>query len=190
MEGKAHRSHRIIALRVWMREAIVRLAQLLLGAQVFDIPPLLFLRNYIYRNIFDGQDGLLVGSRCMFIVPHALSGASLRMGRDVKINKNVEIDYSGGVIIGDDVWISQNVLIETHDHIPVRLPKVEWKITRSPLSIEDGVWIGANVVILESVNRIGRGSVIAAGAVVTRDVGEYDIVAGVPARVIGIVGDG
>lgn len=51
--------------------------------------------------------------------------------------------------------------------------------------IEDDVWIGANSVILPKVQCIGRGSVIAAGSIVTKDVGRYSIVAGNPARVIG-----
>ncbi len=54
----------------------------------------------------------------------------------------------------------------------------------SPLIIEDGVWIGANVIITPKVKRIGRGSVIGAGSVVTKDVGRYTIVGGNPATVL------
>ncbi len=53
----------------------------------------------------------------------------------------------------------------------------------APVVIEDDVWLGSNAVVLPGC-RVGRGAVVAAGAVVTRDVGPYEIVAGVPARVI------
>lgn len=179
------RKCRLISL--WMIEAAKRSIQLLMGIQFFDIPPILQMRNLIYRFLFDASSGLLVGSRCMFIVPHGIEGGDIKIGRNVKFNRNVDIDYSGGVFIGNDVWISQNVVIETHDHVPSRRPKVEWILKTSSLYIEDGVWIGANVIILESVRSIGRGAVIAAGAVLTKDVGEYEIVGGVPAKVIGLV---
>lgn len=125
----------------------------------------------------------------MFIVPHGIKGARLIIGQEVKFNRNVDIDYSGGVKIGNDVWISQNVVIETHDHIPSRNTKCQWKLKTTPLTIEDGVWLGANVIVLGSVRVIRKGAVIAAGAVVTKDVGEYEIVGGVPAHVIGLVGN-
>ncbi|MGA8148753.1 MAG: acyltransferase [Gallionellaceae bacterium] len=176
-------------LALWLMEAARRFIQLLVGIQLFDLPPILQLRCLTYRLLFGSGSGLLVGSRCMFIVPHGIYGGYLRIGENVKFHHNVEIDYSGGVTIGNDVWISQNVLIETHDHIPSRKPKSEWKFESSSLTIEDGVWLGANVTVLGAVHLIGKGAVVAAGAVVTKDVGAYEIVGGVPARVIGMVGE-
>ncbi len=58
------------------------------------------------------------------------------------------------------------------------------RIRRTEFVIEDDVWIGHNATILPSVSRVGRGSVIAAGAVVTKDIPRYSVVAGVPARII------
>ncbi len=58
-------------------------------------------------------------------------------------------------------------------------------VTRARCEIGDDAWIGANVVITAGCRRIGKGSVVAAGAVVTRDVEDFDIVAGVPARKLG-----
>ncbi len=173
----------------WIIEAARRFIQLLVGIQLFDLPPFLQFRCLTYRLMFGSGRGLLVGAKCMFIVPHGVSGGYLRIGEKVKIHRNVEIDYGGGVAIGNDVWISQNVLIETHDHIPSRKPKSEWKFVISALNIEDGVWLGANVTVLGSVSTIGKGAVVAAGAVVTKNVGAYEIVGGVPARVIGMVGE-
>lgn len=174
-------------LHIWAFEAAKRFAQLLVWNYIFDIPPLLQIRNLVYRYIFCSGRGLLVGAKCFFIVPHGIRGNKIGIGQNVKFNRNVEVDYSGGVFIGDDVWVSQNVIIETHGHVPARSEKSEWKIKTSSLFIEHGVWIGANVIILESVNKIGKGAVVAAGSVLTKDVGMYEIVAGVPAKVIGMV---
>jgi acetyltransferase-like isoleucine patch superfamily enzyme len=78
-------------------------------------------------------------------------------------------------------------LIETHDHSISRQSKSKWSITTASLEIADDAWLGANSVVLKSVRRIGRGAVVAAGAVVTHDVEDWAIIAGVPARRIGSV---
>jgi virginiamycin A acetyltransferase len=61
----------------------------------------------------------------------------------------------------------------------------DWKISRQPLTVEDDVWIGHNATILSGTCHIGRGAVVAAGAVVRAPVQPYTIVGGVPARVLG-----
>jgi len=184
MDDKITKSGKSGDFTTWVLEAARRLIQLLVGTQFFDIPPILQFRCLIFRLLFHSGSGLLVGSRCMFIVPHGIYGGYLKIGDNVKFNRNVELDFSGGLTIGNDVWISQNVLIETHDHIPTRKPKSEWMLETSALTIEDGVWLGANVTVLGSVKNIGKGAVVAAGSVVTKDVGAYEIVGGVPARII------
>lgn len=189
MNNKIPRGKKSSDLGSWIKEAAKRFIQLLVGIQLFDIPPILQLRCLTYRLLFGSGSDLLVGSNCMFIVPHGIDGGYLRIGEKVKFHHNVEIDYSGGVTIGNDVWISQNVLIETHDHIPSRKQKSEWKFETSPLTIADGVWLGANVTVLGAVKTIGKGAVVAAGAVVTKDVGACEIVGGIPAHVIGMVGE-
>lgn len=161
-----------------------RLAQVLISGRLLDMPPLLSLRHWMIRRLFTAGPGLLVGAHCWFIQPHGAADGFLRIGSNVKFNHNVEIDYSGGVEFGNDIWVSQNVLIETHDHAPSPGSKDTWPLKRSPLVIEDGVWIGANCTILESVGRIGRGAIVAAGAVVVKDVEPMTVVGGVPARVL------
>ena len=121
----------------------------------------------------------------MFARPHSYRGGHLRFADDVKINRNVEIDYSGGVTIDAGAWISQNVIIETHEHVIGPGPKDEWRIERSPLVIGADAWIGANAVVLASVRSIGAGAIVGAGAVVVEDVPAMAIVGGVPARIIG-----
>ena len=108
-------------------------------------------------------------------------GKNIHLGKRVFINSGCCFQDQGGIEIGDDVLIGQQVVIATlnHDLHPDRrasmLPK--------PVKIGNKVWIGAHATILAGVN-IGDGAVVAAGAVVTKDVPKNTVVAGVPAKVI------
>jgi len=104
----------------------------------------------------------------------------LRCGDDVQINDGAQIDYSGGLELEDRVTVSSDVVVYTHDHgLNPRSEPV-----MSPLIVCDGAWIGSGAIVLAKVGRIGRRSVIAAGSVVTKEVGDFTVVAGNPARVI------
>ena len=98
----------------------------------------------------------------------------------VQINRDVQLDITGGLTIGDRVLISEGAVIQTHDHgLDPRAtprPKPKW--------IAADVWIGQRAIVLPGCRRIGEGAIIGAGAVVTRDVAAGTIVAGNPARVI------
>lgn len=91
----------------------------------------------------------------------------------------------GPVTIGNQVILAQNIVISGLNHgyedvtVPIRLQKV----TTRPITIEDEAWIGANAVITAGVT-IGKHSVVAAGAVVTKEVPPYAIAVGNPARII------
>jgi acetyltransferase-like isoleucine patch superfamily enzyme len=88
----------------------------------------------------------------------------------------------GGVNIGDRVMIGSHVAITslTHDYTAVAMNGTS---LARPIVIEDDVWLGTHCVILPGV-RVGCGAVVAAGAVVTKDVPPYTVVAGVPARLL------
>lgn len=117
------------------------------------------------------------------------SGPSTRkpkivIGRGVYINRNAFIDASELIIIEDDVAIGPNVYITDHDHdISDRQRVLSNKLVSDPVVIEAGAWVGANVSVLKGV-RIGRGAVIGAGSVVTKDIPEHTVAAGVPAKVL------
>ena len=106
---------------------------------------------------------------------------NLRIGKYSHINRGCLLDARGGIVIGDSVSISHNVSLVTggHDH-QSSIFAGQFK----PIVIDDYVWIGIGVIVLQGVH-IGKGAVVCAGAVVTKDVGEYEIVAGVPAKKIG-----
>ncbi|MDO4319546.1 MAG: DapH/DapD/GlmU-related protein [Bacteroidales bacterium] len=108
-------------------------------------------------------------------------GKNLHIGRRVFINSGCKFQDQGGIYIGDDVLIGHNCLIATINHDPD--PDRRADMTFAPVHIADKVWIGANATILPGVT-IGYGAIIAAGAVVTKDVAPRTVVAGVPAHFI------
>lgn len=104
----------------------------------------------------------------------------LTIGEHTQINKDVTIDFSGSVFIGDNVVISSGTKIFSHSHgyNPKSSP------IGKPLKIENNVWIGSNCLILENVEYIKEGVIIAAGSVVTKNVEANTIIGGNPAKLI------
>ena len=150
----------------------------------FGLPYFRGVRNSIYQKAFRA-DNLNVSDRVYIVTPHENNSAYCRFGDNVELGKDVYIDYSGGVKIGSDVSISEGVKIYTHNHgvngvINWRLNKIDFR----SLEIEDNCWIGASAIILSGVNLVGKGAIIAAGSVVTKDVPSLSVVAGNPAKVI------
>jgi acetyltransferase-like isoleucine patch superfamily enzyme len=103
------------------------------------------------------------------------------IGHQSTINQRCRLDGRGGIRIGDNVAISADVTVLTADH-DLQDPMATARVRE--VVIEDYVFIGTGAMILPGV-KLGRGSAVAARAVVTRDVPPYTIVAGVPARAIG-----
>lgn len=107
----------------------------------------------------------------------------VRLGDRTYVGPNAVLFGGGGVEVGADALISPGVVLTSHEHtfsdaaVPIR----EQPLDMAPVVLEDDVWIGANAVVLPGV-RVGRGAVVGAGAVVTRDVAPGALVMGVPAR--------
>lgn len=108
-------------------------------------------------------------------------GKNITIGKNVFFNTGCSFQDRGGISIGDGSLIGMNVTIATLNH---GLSLEKRSITYpSPVTIKENVWIGSNVTILPGVT-IEKNSVVAAGAVVTKDVSENTVVAGVPAKVV------
>lgn len=107
------------------------------------------------------------------------------IGDNASLNTNVQIGASGGrIVIGNDVLIAPNVVIRSSDHGVKASSKInEQPHVKGEINIEDDVWIGSNAVITSNVT-LAMGTVVGAGAVVTKSTDPYTIVAGVPAKMI------
>jgi galactoside O-acetyltransferase len=150
------------------------------GGALFDLEP--GVRIDGLGNLAIG-DGTCVESDCTLLCP----GAPMVLGANCYLNRNVRLGSSGdaGFTMGDNVMVGPNVVMDTSRHNDARIdiPMKLQGMSYAPIVIEDDVWIGANVVVTCGVT-VGRGSIVGAGAVVTRDVPPYSVVAGVPARVV------
>jgi galactoside O-acetyltransferase len=119
---------------------------------------------------------------------HSDKNSYIQIGDYSATNNNVYISSRGGgkIIIGKNVIIAPNVVIRSNNHNfhSLEIPIQKQGISYGEIFIEDDVWIAANCVILPNV-KIGKGSIIGGGSVVTKDVDLYSIMGGVPAKKIG-----
>lgn len=135
------------------------------------------------RALFSELTGHPVDAGFMLIPPfYTTGGSEIRVGRNVFINQNCTFYDLGGLSIGDDVMIGPNVSLITSSHPLAPSERRDGVIAR-PIVIEKNVWIAAGAIVIGGVT-IGENSVVAAGAVVTRDVPRDSLVAGNPARVV------
>ena len=108
-------------------------------------------------------------------------GRNITFGKNVFLNSGCKFQDQGGITIGDNCLIGHNAVLATANHS--LNPAENRKLNYAPIKICDNVWLGANVTVLQGVT-IGEWAVVAAGAVVTKDVEPYTIVGGVPAKFI------
>jgi len=110
-------------------------------------------------------------------------GYNISLGRNVYMNHNCTILDAAPVTLGDNVMIGPHVTLSTATH-PLQASQRKDGITQAKaITIADDVWIGMGVNILPGVS-VGTGAVIAAGSVVTKDIPEHVLVAGVPASFV------
>lgn len=125
-------------------------------------------------------DGLLIRSRKYNPVEiSCASSGKLSFGNNVFLNQGVRIACTLEISIGDNALIGDETVILDNDYHQM----ADVLVQIAPVHIEADVWLGTRVIVLRGVT-IGRGSVIGAGAVVTRSVPPYTFAAGVPARPI------
>lgn len=138
------------------------------------------IRYYVCSKMFK-KCGKRVKVECGALIG---SGLSVEIGDDSGIGKDCIVN---NVIIGRGVMMAEQVVMYSTNHRFDDLSEMmiyQGFTDIRTLVIEDDVWLGARVMIMPSVKKIGKGSIIAAGAVVTKDVPEYAIVGGNPAKII------
>jgi acetyltransferase-like isoleucine patch superfamily enzyme len=136
-------------------------------------------------EIFSELTGNKVDSSFMCFPPFYTDfGKNITFGKNVFFNTGCSFQDRGGISIGNGSMIGMNVTIATLNHgLTLETRNITYP---SPVIIGENVWIGSSSTILPGVT-IGDNSVVAAGAVVTKDVPENTVVAGVPAKVIKII---
>ena len=112
---------------------------------------------------------------------HTDCGKNITVGKNVFINACCKFQDQGGITIGNGVLIGHNVTLATLNHD--ERPQFRQNIYPKSIKIGDNVWIGSNATILGGVT-IGNGAIIGANALVTHDVPENTIVAGIPAKIL------
>lgn len=149
----------------------------LLLATLLGCVPSHSLRLLGYRTLFGMQIGRksTLHWQCRFFDPHRI-----RIGENTLIGNRNFLDGRNGLSIGDCVITASEVAIYTMQHA---VDDPDFGIAGGAVVIEDYAYIGSRVTILPDV-RIGRGAVVATGAVVTADVAPYTLVGGVPAKFI------
>ena len=133
-----------------------------------------FFRHWYLKKIC----GIEIGDCSSVHMGCFITGSNIKIGSNTVINRKTYLDGRVLLTIGNNVNISHQTLIQTLTHDP---QCSNFGCLCKPVLIEDDVWIGARAIILPGV-KIGRGSVIGAGSVVTKDVPPYSIFVGNPAK--------
>lgn len=133
-----------------------------------------------YDAVLKELFGENLGENSMVMAP--IAGAAfdkVKIGKNVYINSNSLLMARGGITVEDDVLIAANVqlLSNNHDEYDRQI------LTCKPIHIKKGAWIGAGASILPGVT-VGENAIVGAGAVVTKDVGDFEVAVGVPAKTV------
>lgn len=159
-----------------------------MSAAAFEIMKLTTQLNSSYHDLSEIQAlfSLIIGKPvdetfALFPPFYTDFGKNITVGKDVFINSGCHFQDQGGITIGEGSLIGHNVVLATLNHVVDTNHRKD--MHPAPIVIGKHVWIGANATICPGVS-IGDGAVVAAGAVVTRDVLENTVVGGVPAKFI------
>lgn len=147
---------------------------------------------------YDYKYSISFGNNCvLFGNYHTQDNGIIEIGDNVTVRYNTRIGAVNHIKIGNNVIISNNVTIYDNNNHPTSVSERinicnnffdddvwKWKHSRSaPVVIEDNVWIGESATILKGVH-IGKGAIVAMGAIVTKNVPDFAIVAGNPAKIV------
>lgn len=154
-----------------------------ISALLFTIGNNILMKQWSYRvrHWYWRKLGLKIGRNSSIAMHCFITGSQITIGRNSVINRFTYLDGRVPLYIGNNVNISHYTLVQTLTH---DAQNPDFICIEAPVAILDHAWIGARAIILPGVT-VGEGAVVAAGAVVAKDVAPYTIVGGVPARKIG-----
>lgn len=173
---------RSLSGREFIRKALGRIFNIVLDFELMVLRWISHIPSHSFRKFIYVIAGVKIGKgSTIHMWGNFFDPSNIVIGKDTIIGDHVFLDGRAPLIIGDHVAIASSVMIYNSEH---DLESFEFNARTEPVEIGDYVFIGPRVVILPGV-KIGKGAVVAAGAVVTKDVPDFTIVGGVPAKAIG-----
>jgi len=169
-----------LRLPPWLFRLIQQLWLLYLGGVIFAINlvglvPSHYFRRFMYRHVF----GIYLGHNSIIHwQTRFFNPSGIKIGDYCNIGNNAFLDGRSGLTIGNCVATGSEIMIYTLQH---DIDSSSFDVLGGPVVIEDYVYIGPRAIVLPNV-KIGYGAVVAAGAVVTKDVPPFTVVGGVPAQ--------
>lgn len=165
-----------------LNKGLNRLKTILLELEVFLLHCVGFVPCHFIRRFFYRLAGVKIGTgSAIHTGARFYNPSNIEIGEDSIIGENCVLDGRDKLIIGNHVDIASEVMIYNSKH---DIESSDFHAIHKQVVIEDYVFIGPRSIILPNVN-IGKGAIIAAGAVVTKNIDAFQIVAGIPAKVIG-----
>lgn len=158
-----------------IKEIIYNVIYYIMNGMINKIP-IYTIRHFFYRRI-----GIQIEKNSSIKMNVYIEGRNIKIGENSSIGRFSYLDGRGELTIGNNVSISPHVFFITGSH---DVNSSEFKFESLPITVEDYTWIGTRATIKGGV-KIGKGAVVAIGAVVIKDVEPYTIVGGVPAKKIG-----
>lgn len=157
-----------------------RIKNLLLDLELYLLYLVGFVPSHTFRKLIYTICGMHISGN-IHMWARFFNPSNIIIGTDTIVGDHVFLDGRAKITIGNHVDIASEVMIYNSEH---DLESPEFTAREEPVSIGDYVFIGPRAIILPGVS-VGKGAVIAAGAVVTKNVADFAIVGGVPAKVIG-----
>ncbi len=145
--------------------------------ELISLFPSRSIRHWFYTKVMKFE----IDSECSIFMHCRFDCAEgLTIGKHSTVNSNCRLDTRGGITIGANVSISSETIILTGDH---DMNTIDFMGRNRPVIIKDYVWIGTRATILPGVT-IGKGAIIGACTLVSKDIAPYSVVVGVPGKVV------
>lgn len=161
---------------------LTRFANYWLDFKLFILKLVGLVPSHVIRKLFYEWAGIKIGTKSTIHTGASFfETKNIQIGKDTVVGVGAFLDGRAALVIGDHVNIASEVMIYNSEH-DINSP--DFSATLGKVEVEDYTFVGPRAIILPGV-KVGRGAVIGAGAVVTRDVPEFTVVGGVPAKIIG-----
>lgn len=158
-----------------------RIISTLLEFEIFLLHMIGYIPSHHIRRFFYKLAGIKIGpGSAVHMGARFYNPENIEIGEDTIVGENVVLDGRSKLFIGSHVDIASNVMIYNAQH---DIDDQDFSAITEEVIIEDYVFLGPRVIILPGV-KIGKGAIVAAGSVVTKNVNENEVVGGIPAKVI------